>query len=86
MELEFTQEELKALMKEAHEDKKAQAVHDMIKYCRHLEKEKVEGRVSLGGLNMLNEFLSQKIIPMSLYLPIRECVLNPDSPYKITLE
>lgn len=85
MELEFTNEEIMALMKESHKERMVDTLDQLIRYCRHQEKEYKEGNGEISGVTFLTEMLTQGAMKMDLYLRVREAVENYTTPYEITL-
>ena len=85
MEFEITTEEMMALTKESHKDRMVDTLDQLIKYCRHTEKEYREKDGKMSGIELLNELLTQGAMKMDLYLRVREVVENYETPYEITL-
>lgn len=55
-------------------------IDQLIKYCRHTEKEYREKSGKISGIELLNELLTQGEIKMDLYLRLREAVENYETP------
>ncbi len=85
MELEITTEEMMALMKESHKERTVDILDQLIRYCRHAEKEYMEKDGEHSGVELLTELLRQGAMKMDLYLRVREAVENYEIPYEITL-
>lgn len=78
--LNLTDGEILALMRGRSTNRIANEIDLMIKLLRHIEKEN-KG----DGINSLTEILNRGVIKMSLYLAIREVILNPHAPYEIKM-
>ena len=85
MEFEITTEEMMAMMKESHKERTVDTLYQLIKYCRHTEKEYKEKDGKHSGVELLTELLTQGAMKMDLYLRVREAVENYETPYEITL-
>lgn len=85
MDLEITTEDMMAIMKDGYREKAVDTLDQLIRYCRHVEKEYKEKDGEHSGLAMLGELLKQGAMKMDLYLKVREAVENYNTPYEITL-
>jgi hypothetical protein len=61
------------------------AVIDLVDYCRLKEKEKVDSKASIGGLDFLTSMI-QEGLPLSLYFLLRPAVENYNDPYEINFK
>ena len=83
--MEITTEEVMGIMKDGYEGKVVEALDQLIRHCRHVEKEYREGNREFGGVYLLGELVKQGTMKMSLYLRVREAVENYTTPYEITV-
>lgn len=76
--IDFTDNEVKRILAELHEERATTVLHKMIQFFRREEKLKTG-----EGIKGLTELYQECNLPKEIYEAIKVAVLNPNMPYEI---
>lgn len=79
MEILITQADMLEMLKEKADDSKVQAIKDLVEYYRYKQRE------FGNGVEELTYLVHTGAMNLSLYIPIRQAVENPTTPYEVIL-
>ena len=85
IEFSISDKDIISIMQENHNAQIMNTVDKLIEYCRHKEKEFLADKSEHSGSEFLHQLASNGTLPPYLYLKIKECIDNPDAPYKINI-
>ena len=85
MKISFTRKSLAKFSKESSKEQMISSIHGVIKYCRHLEKEKLEGKRENGGHEALTDISQYGGMNQELHDKIKEAIDNPEMLYEIII-
>ena len=68
MNIEINSDEIITLMKQSHSDDISNTLDQIIRYCRHVQKDYIEGNSEISGIHILTELLKQGSIKPDLCL------------------
>lgn len=83
MNIEINSDEIITLMKQSHSDDISNTLDQIIRYCRHVQKDYIEGNSEISGIHILTELLKQGSIKPDLFVKVMEVVERYKTPYEI---
>lgn len=82
----MNRKELRYLFNQQYKNRMHDAVDNMVKFLRKTEEEKQKNPELPGGLDILNSLLQKGSMSMEMFLNLRQCVLNPNTPYNVRIK